>query len=365
MEKYFRKHLRLSFLFAVAFLFALGIMPKTALAEGDLVHVSVSTATPTSGGYAYVVIALETNQPGIHAVGFDLVYDNTRLELVSITRGDIGTQFTQPFLPLSLMFDGMPILQNVYGTGELATVRFRVLATASSGVVQVSLTAWPDAHRFDGFMPVTFNPMITPGGVYLEVSENLPAEPTLPEPTPPDTTAPPTDTTIPSDTNAQQADGETQPDTGIPPTVAEIYPDVPPMVDYGNNEPPQEADLSPVYAPPNILRFVIGSETYTHNGLPYTIEAAPFVESGRTLVPLRFIAQAMGADVDWIRATRTVLIYKEGTHLQLTIDVPLPDDMGMPLIVAGRTFVPLRYVSEMLGATVRWDSTARAVYIYF
>ena len=87
----------------------------------------------------------------------------------------------------------------------------------------------------------------------------------------------------------------------------------------------------------------------------------PFIKDDRTMVPIRFVAEAMGAEVEWIDETRTVIIEKDGTHLQLQIDVPLPDGMGTPVIVANRTFVPVRYVTEMLGANVRWDDLARAV----
>jgi hypothetical protein len=38
--------------------------------------------------------------------------------------------------------------------------------------------------------------------------------------------------------------------------------------------------------------------------------------------------------------------------------------MGMPMIVNDRTFVPLRYVSEILGADIHWDEANRAVYVY-
>jgi DUF2075 family protein len=38
--------------------------------------------------------------------------------------------------------------------------------------------------------------------------------------------------------------------------------------------------------------------------------------------------------------------------------------MGTPAIVGGRTFVPLRYVSVVLGADVHWDEVNRAVYVY-
>jgi len=133
-----------------------------------------------------------------------------------------------------------------------------------------------------------------------------------------------------------------------------------------------EDDAPPPYEPavpppaPDVLRFVIGSTTYTFNGMPRTIEAAPFIEAevDRIMVPIRFIAEAMGANVNWIKETRTVTIDSGTASLRLTIDVPLPGGMGTPVIAGDRTFVPIRYVSETLGANVRWDENARAVYIY-
>ncbi|MCL1863583.1 MAG: copper amine oxidase N-terminal domain-containing protein [Defluviitaleaceae bacterium] len=82
------------------------------------------------------------------------------------------------------------------------------------------------------------------------------------------------------------------------------------------------------------------------------------------MIPLRAIAEGLGADVDWNEATRTVSITRNGQTAFVTIDMPLPDGMGVAVIEGGRTFVPARYVSEILGAQVRWDDASRAVYIY-
>jgi len=114
-----------------------------------------------------------------------------------------------------------------------------------------------------------------------------------------------------------------------------------------------------------LLRFTIGQTQYTHNSLRLTSEVAPFITDGRTMIPLRIIAEALGADVSWNGATQTVAITQAGrTPLHLVINIPLPDGMGTPVIENGRTLVPARYVSEMLGATVRWDGDNQAVYIY-
>jgi hypothetical protein len=95
-------------------------------------------------------------------------------------------------------------------------------------------------------------------------------------------------------------------------------------------------------------------------------DAVPFIDGIRTMVPVRFIADALGAYVSWDDATRTVFIQSGATVLSIPVDQPLPGDMGRAIITGypARTFVPVRYVSEMLGAYVRWDGTTQAVYIY-
>ena len=126
----------------------------------------------------------------------------------------------------------------------------------------------------------------------------------------------------------------------------------------------------PAPEPPSIqqtrIRLAIGNPIFTVNGIPHTSDAAPFIDPqySRTMVPLRIVAEALGADVNWIRETRTVIITGNGRTLSLQVDTTLPDGMGMPAIVHDRTFVPIAYVAQMLGAHVRWDRENRAVYIY-
>jgi len=114
---------------------------------------------------------------------------------------------------------------------------------------------------------------------------------------------------------------------------------------------------------PQTLRFTLRSNNFLHNETVKQSGVAPFISEGRTMIPLRIIAEALGAEVDWDSATRTVIITKHEETINLIVDIPLPDDMGTPIIVNGTTFVPVRYVSEKLGATVRWDGENNAVYI--
>lgn len=117
--------------------------------------------------------------------------------------------------------------------------------------------------------------------------------------------------------------------------------------------------------PPQTLRLVIGDATFIHNGLPAQSDAAPFIDPiyNRTMVPVRLIAEAFGAQVGWVEETRTVTIMRDGQFISLQIGEPLPDGMGVPVIVNDRTFVPIAHIGRMLGADVRWDEVNRVVYI--
>jgi len=117
---------------------------------------------------------------------------------------------------------------------------------------------------------------------------------------------------------------------------------------------------------PHVIRFTIGSNAHTINGIPHTNDVAPFIDFdyNRTMIPVRAVSEALGAETDWIAQTGSVQITTgSGTH-QLTVGTPLPDGMGVPASLQGRVFVPIRYVAEVLGATVRWDEENSAVYIY-
>jgi len=112
----------------------------------------------------------------------------------------------------------------------------------------------------------------------------------------------------------------------------------------------------------SVMRFVIGSTRYMENQVARILPAAPFISDGRTMVPLRAIGEALGAEFGFYEGEITVQL--DNTTLHMTVGEPLPDNMGTPVIVAGRTFVPIAYIVEKVGEESRWDSGANAVYIY-
>ncbi|HJV44751.1 MAG TPA: stalk domain-containing protein [Bacillota bacterium] len=106
----------------------------------------------------------------------------------------------------------------------------------------------------------------------------------------------------------------------------------------------------------------------TVNNQPLSFEHQPMIKNNSTLVPLRAIFEALGAQVDWDSSTQTVTAKKDNTTIQITIgkEVAYKNKQEMPLlapgmIVDGVTMVPTRFVAESLGANVNWDPTARSI----
>jgi len=116
--------------------------------------------------------------------------------------------------------------------------------------------------------------------------------------------------------------------------------------------------------PVPLLRFTIGQVRYYHNNVPMTSDAAPFISQNRTMVPIRIISEALGATPHWDNATRTAYIYKGDTVLRLPMGVPLPDGMGVPEMRNNRVLVPARFVIENFDAVTLWSGARQEVTVY-
>ncbi|MCK5849253.1 MAG: hypothetical protein KAH01_08705 [Caldisericia bacterium] len=129
------------------------------------------------------------------------------------------------------------------------------------------------------------------------------------------------------------------------------------------------------YKEPVVLKFQIGNKTVYVNDEPVEIEAAPFVDkvSGRTMVPIRIVAESVGAEIGWEGSERKITLTQGDTIIELWIDkpiakvngVPTPIDMGSPklapFVVNGRTVLPLRFVAENLGCAIGWDGATQTI----
>jgi hypothetical protein len=99
---------------------------------------------------------------------------------------------------------------------------------------------------------------------------------------------------------------------------------------------------------------------------------SPVIVNGRTLVPIRAIAEAMGGTVDWNDSTRTVSVDCAGRSVEMTIDSKMmyvnsfAQEMDIaPQIINERTVLPIRFVSEALGCAIEWIGSTRQVVIVF
>jgi hypothetical protein len=120
------------------------------------------------------------------------------------------------------------------------------------------------------------------------------------------------------------------------------------------------------------------------DGKLLSLEAQPVIMNGRTLSPLREIAERMGATVGWEAELGRISLYLGDKYAILYADTPqmtcgtfTSDNTGginyltrlaytldaAPEIRDGVSFVPIRAVAESLGATVSWESSSQTVYI--
>lgn len=99
-------------------------------------------------------------------------------------------------------------------------------------------------------------------------------------------------------------------------------------------------------------------------------DVPPINVQGQTLVPVRGIFNAFKADIDWIACEQRVFVRKDNTVIWLRIGEPhakVNDDiipLAVPaMIYRGRTMVPLRFIAESLGAQVNWDPGTQTITI--
>lgn len=106
------------------------------------------------------------------------------------------------------------------------------------------------------------------------------------------------------------------------------------------------------------------------DGKQQSYNQPPVLQNGSTLVPLRGIFESLGAKVDWNGSTQTVTAVKDSTTVILKIGSKTPTVNGQtkPIstpaqILNSSTMVPLRFVSEALGSDVNWNGTTRTIAI--
>lgn len=121
------------------------------------------------------------------------------------------------------------------------------------------------------------------------------------------------------------------------------------------------------------IMLVVGTKEAYVNGNEKPLKEAPFIYKGRVLVPVRFVSEVLGAVVNWDKVFKIVIISLNNKIVRLQVGNHTADagdgkivklDVA-PVIKDGTTFVPIRFISEALGAKVEWDSVHGIVRITY
>ena len=109
--------------------------------------------------------------------------------------------------------------------------------------------------------------------------------------------------------------------------------------------------------------MTIGQKSMTADGKSIMLDAVPVIMNNRTYVPIRAITESLGGSAEWNAKERSVTLKIDEQMITLKIGTVLEKYGAAPLIIDNRTYVPIRFVAEELGASVVWDGQTRTVTI--
>jgi hypothetical protein len=130
--------------------------------------------------------------------------------------------------------------------------------------------------------------------------------------------------------------------------------------------------VSVKYSKSIVMKLQVGNKNALINNETSSLEAAPVIKDGRTMVPLRFVGEAFGAEFAYDPVFKIIDINFGSDKIKMQIGkktaivngVEIALDVA-PFIVNGRTLVPIRFISEAFGAEVVWDGTTKTVTIIY
>ena len=128
--------------------------------------------------------------------------------------------------------------------------------------------------------------------------------------------------------------------------------------------------LTTVFAVGTAITLQVDSNTINIGSRSVTINTAPVIINGRTLIPFRGVGEAMCGNVDWNDDTKTVTITLGSNKVEMTVDSKTAYfnnkaqtlDVA-PVILNGRTMLPARFIAESFGFDVNWDNDTKTISI--
>jgi carboxyl-terminal processing protease len=110
-----------------------------------------------------------------------------------------------------------------------------------------------------------------------------------------------------------------------------------------------------------LISLFINSNKSLVNGQEIALKEKPFIENGRTYIPLRFVSESLGLKVEWQQETGKILVYQEGGTVIFTPGSSTAFRGGQeysfdaPVVLRnGRSYLPVRFLIELIGGQVDW-----------
>ena len=128
--------------------------------------------------------------------------------------------------------------------------------------------------------------------------------------------------------------------------------------------------MSAQAADEEVFKLTIGQNTASVFGETKESDVQPIIRNDSTMLPARFVAENLGAEVFWDGENRVVTVKSEDVEIKLTIDSAVATVNGTqqmletPAFIENeRTYTPVRFIAENLGSTVNWDGATSTVII--
>lgn len=308
--------------------FALAFGMVSFAADGEAV-ISVSDASGKPGDVVEIQITVENN-PGIATAGIHVNYDSSAMKIVELADGKIwGENMHSPDLtpcPYKLFWFNPIITENISANGVVATLKFEILQDAKAGKYPISLN-----YDFDN-------------DDILDVNlENV--EFSL------------------VNGNVEVMGDEVKVDESVNDNTND-----------NKEEIPEDVMTSQKRAKDIICLKIDTSYAFAFGNLTSIDDTndkvVPYIVNDRTLVPLRFVSETLGADVLWEDGWNYCYVNKGDKKIKITFgsaDLEVNGEVityEAPVeVVENRTMVPIRFISEELGYHVHWNQPNKAVVI--
>ena len=310
-----------------ALLLSVVLICSSVIVYADSFNAVVDSKFAKIGDTVDINISLQNNS-GIIAALFNVEYDKERLELIEVQDGQLleGGTFSPNYksYPYKMVWNSAATA-NFTDDGILAVLKFKVLENAQPGKAYINLT-YNEDDVFDVDLKNT--PIAITNGA-IDVTESISGS-----------------STSRGGSSKNNSGGKTSVSTS-----------------EKDNEQ-RENKLK------EQIILTIGKTEAQVFGETKVNDIAPIIRNDRTMLPARFVAENLGADVKWDNDERKVTITKGDTTIIITIDSQTALVNGAAIVLDSpafiendRTYTPLRFIAEKLGASVEWNETDKTVTI--